>query len=100
MLCDNLEEWGGVGEGVQEGADTCIPVGDSCGCLAETHTTLYNFKTIFLKQDCIITVKAMLLHPKDVVPRMSLVAPRPQGRGPAFSLQSGSWISRAATETS
>ena len=32
MLRDNLEGWGGVGDGreAQEGADKCIPVADSC----------------------------------------------------------------------
>ena len=31
MLCDNLEEWGGVGGGseVQEGGDICVPMVDS-----------------------------------------------------------------------
>ena len=34
--------WGGVGGGreVQEGGDICIPVADSCGCMAETNTIL------------------------------------------------------------
>ena len=32
MLCDNLEEWGGVGSGreVLEGGDICVPMADSC----------------------------------------------------------------------
>ena len=31
LLCDNLEEWGGVGGGseVQEGGDICVPMVDS-----------------------------------------------------------------------
>ena len=31
VLCDNLEEWDGVGDGrkVQEGGDMCIPMADS-----------------------------------------------------------------------
>ena len=31
-LCNNLEGWDGEGDGreVQKGADTCIPVADSC----------------------------------------------------------------------
>ena len=31
-LCDNLEEWVGVGDGkeVQEGGDICISAADSC----------------------------------------------------------------------
>ena len=37
MLCDNLEEWNGVGGGreVQEGEDIFIPVTDSCWCMAK-----------------------------------------------------------------
>ena len=40
-FCDNLEGWDGVGDGkeVQEGGDICIPVADSCLCMAETDTT-------------------------------------------------------------
>ena len=32
MLCDNLEEWDGVGGGreVQERGNICIPMADSC----------------------------------------------------------------------
>ena len=32
VLCDNLEEWDGVGDGmgVQEAGGICIPVADSC----------------------------------------------------------------------
>ena len=32
VLCDNLEEWDGVGVGreVQEGGNICIPMADSC----------------------------------------------------------------------
>ena len=39
---DNLEGCDGEGGGreVQEGGDTCIPVADSCGCMAETNTIL------------------------------------------------------------
>ena len=42
MLCDNLEGWDGVegGRGVQEGGDICIPVADSCRCVAETNIIL------------------------------------------------------------
>ena len=36
-LCINLEGWDGKGDGreVQEGGDMCIPLADSCRCLAE-----------------------------------------------------------------
>ena len=39
MLCDNLEGWDGVGAGreVEEGRDICIPMADSCWCMAETN---------------------------------------------------------------
>ena len=42
VLCDNLEEWDGVGVGreVQEGGNICIPMADSCRCMAETNTAL------------------------------------------------------------
>ena len=42
MLCDNLEGWDGVGDGRegQEEGDICIPVADSCWCMAETNTTM------------------------------------------------------------
>ena len=42
VLCDNLEGWGGEGGGkeVQEGEVICMPMADSCGCMAETNTTL------------------------------------------------------------
>ena len=32
MLCDNLEEWIGIGGGMefQDGGDICISVADSC----------------------------------------------------------------------
>ena len=42
MLSDNLEGWDGMGDGeeAQEGWDTCIPVTDSCRCVAETSTIL------------------------------------------------------------
>ena len=31
VLCDNLEQWGGegVGRGVQEGGDSCVPIANS-----------------------------------------------------------------------
>ena len=32
-------EWGDAKE-VQEGGDTCVPMADSCWCMAETNTTL------------------------------------------------------------
>ena len=41
-LCTNLEGWDGEGderEG-QEGGDICIPMSDSCCCLAEANTVL------------------------------------------------------------
>ena len=43
-LCDNLEGWDGVGGGreAQEGGDVCIPMADSCWCVAENNTTLYS----------------------------------------------------------
>ena len=31
-LCDNLEGWAGVG------GDICVPIADSCTCMAETNT--------------------------------------------------------------
>ena len=42
VLCDNLEGWDGEGGGreVQEGRDICIPMADSCRCMAETITIL------------------------------------------------------------
>ena len=42
MLCHSLEGWDGVGGGreVQEGGDVCIPMTDSCGCMAETDAIL------------------------------------------------------------
>ena len=38
--CYNLEGWDGEGDGreVQEGGNICIPMADSCRCLAETNT--------------------------------------------------------------
>ena len=44
VICDNLEGWGGVGGGreIQEGGDVCIPMTDSCCCMAETNTILYS----------------------------------------------------------
>ena len=47
--------WDGVGGGreVQERGDICIPVADSCGCMAETNTInkaiILQLKTDFLK---------------------------------------------------
>ena len=40
-LC-NLERRDGVGKGreLQEGEDLCIPMADSCGCMAETNTNI------------------------------------------------------------
>ena len=37
VLCDNLEGWGGegIGMGVQEGGDTCMPMTYSCLRIAE-----------------------------------------------------------------
>ena len=42
MLIDNLEGWEGVAGGreVQDGGDICIPMADSCCCMAETNTIL------------------------------------------------------------
>ena len=42
VLCDNLEGWDGVGVGrdIHKGEDICIPVADSCQCIAESNTTL------------------------------------------------------------
>ena len=47
VLCENLEVWDGVqgGKEVQEEGDICIPVADSCWCLAETNTI---YKAIIL----------------------------------------------------
>ena len=41
-LCNNLEEWDGVGGGreIQEGGDICTPVADSCWGMAEIKPTL------------------------------------------------------------
>ena len=41
-LWDNPEGWGGEGGagGIQDVGDTCIPVGDSCRCMAKTTTIL------------------------------------------------------------
>ena len=40
VLCDNMEWWGREGGGVQDGGvqdegDTCIPMADSCWCMAK-----------------------------------------------------------------
>ena len=42
VLYDNLEEWEWVRDGREapEGEKMCIPVADSCCCMAETNTTL------------------------------------------------------------
>ena len=42
MLCDTHDGWDGKGDGsgVQEGGDICIPVADSCRCVAETNIIL------------------------------------------------------------
>ena len=49
MLGDNLEGCAGVGDGrkVWEGGDTCIPVVDSCWCMAETNTILQSNYLVF-----------------------------------------------------
>jgi len=41
-LCDSLEGWDGEegGKEVQEGGVICMPMADSCGCMAETNTIL------------------------------------------------------------
>ena len=41
-LCNNLEGWDGEGSGRegQEGGDICVPMTDSCGCMAESNTIL------------------------------------------------------------
>ena len=41
-LCNNLEGWDEKEDGkeVQERGDICIPMADSCWCLAETNTIL------------------------------------------------------------
>ena len=49
VLRDNVEGWNGVGDGkeVREGGEKCIPMADSCWCMAETHTILLsNFPPI------------------------------------------------------
>ena len=42
MSCDNLEGWDAVGGGreVEVGGDMCVPMADSCRCMAETNTAL------------------------------------------------------------
>ena len=41
VLSDNLEGWGGWGwGGGLEGGDMCVPMADSCWCVAETNTIL------------------------------------------------------------
>ena len=39
MLCDDLEQWGGEGEGGSRRRDVCIIMADSRCCMAETKTT-------------------------------------------------------------
>ena len=41
-LCDNLEGWGGEGDGreVQEWGDIGVPMADSCWCMTENHKIL------------------------------------------------------------
>ena len=48
MLCEKLEGCDVVGGGreVQGGGDICIPMADSCWCMAETNQ---HCKTIFLQ---------------------------------------------------
>ena len=48
-ICDNLEGWEGAGggRGVQEGGDMCIPMADSCWCMAKAIRILKsNYPTI------------------------------------------------------
>ena len=40
VLWDNPEGWGREGDGFRMGGGTCIPVTDSCDCMAKTITTL------------------------------------------------------------
>ena len=42
VFCDDLEGWKGSrgGRDTQEGRDICIHMAASCGCTAETNTTL------------------------------------------------------------
>ena len=42
VLCDNPEGCDGLGGGreAEEGGDMCIPMADSCCCMAETNTVL------------------------------------------------------------
>ena len=42
IQCDNLDGWDGVegGREIQEREVICIPMVDSCSCMAETNTTL------------------------------------------------------------
>ena len=43
MLCDNLEEWHGMGWDVGgrfKRGDICIPMADSCCCIAEPNIIL------------------------------------------------------------
>ena len=48
MLYDNLEGWNEVGgrREFREEGDICIPVADSCGCVAETNIILYIVKQL------------------------------------------------------
>ena len=45
VLCGNLEQWEGVrgGREIQEGMDMCIPIADSCWCMAETNSIAKQF---------------------------------------------------------
>ena len=42
VLCDNLKGWDGMGDGREtlKGRDICIPMADSCCCMAESSTIL------------------------------------------------------------
>ena len=42
VLCNNVEEWDGVGSGREDQGegDICIPMADSCCYIAETNTLL------------------------------------------------------------
>ena len=49
VLCDNLVGWDGVGvgSGVQEEGDICVPMADSFLCMTETNTILQsNFSPV------------------------------------------------------
>ena len=42
VLCDNLGGWDGMGDGneAHKGKDICVPMADSCWCVAESSTRL------------------------------------------------------------